>query len=57
MTKKTLEGLTIAQIKAEYPNGTYKSGMKKAEIIAEALKSVKSEEKPQKATARAGAER
>lgn len=41
MTKKGLEGLTIAQIKAEYPNGEYKSGMKKADIIKAAEKSVK----------------
>jgi hypothetical protein len=40
MTKKSLEGLTIAQIKSEYPNATYKSSMKKADVITAALASV-----------------
>jgi hypothetical protein len=41
MTKSSLEGLTVAQIKAEYPQGTYKSSMKKADVINAALASVK----------------
>lgn len=40
-TKKALEGLTIAQIKAQYPKGEYKSGQKKADVINSALASVK----------------
>jgi hypothetical protein len=42
MTKVNLEGLTVAQIKAQYPNGVYKSSMKKADVIAAALATVKS---------------
>ena len=34
-------GLTIAQIKNQYPTGEYKSGMKKDEIIAAAIASEK----------------
>lgn len=41
MTKTSLEGLTVAQIKAQYPKGNYKSGMKKADVITEALSTVK----------------
>lgn len=36
-----LAGLTISQIKAEYPNGEYKSGMRKDDIVKAALNSVK----------------
>ena len=41
MTKANLNGLTIAQIKAEYPDAAYKASMKKADVINAALASVK----------------
>lgn len=41
MTKKQLQGLTVKEIKSQYPNGEYKSSMKKDEVIDTALKTVK----------------
>ena len=41
MTTKSLQGLTIAQIKNQFPNGKYLSSMKKDAIIKAALASEK----------------
>lgn len=37
-TKSNLKGLTITEIKSQYPLGNYKSSMKKADVIDEAVK-------------------
>lgn len=38
-TTKNLEGLTVNEIKSQYPNGAYKSGMLKKDVIKAALAS------------------
>jgi hypothetical protein len=41
-SKKTdLSGMTVNEIKTAYPNGVYKSSMRKNEVIEAALKTVK----------------
>jgi hypothetical protein len=42
-TKKDLQGLTVNEIKNQYPNGQYKSSMKKDDVIAAALASAPKE--------------
>lgn len=54
MTKKDLVGLTVAQIKSQYPSSNYKSSMKKDDVIKEALSTVKA---PKSGRAATGAER
>jgi hypothetical protein len=44
-TKSNLQGLTIAEIKSNYPQGQYKSSMKKIDVINAALASVNPEKK------------
>lgn len=54
MTKKDLVGLTVAEIKANYPKGAYKASMKKADVIAAALTTTKA---PKSASASRNTER
>lgn len=54
MTKRDLVGLTVAEIKSQYPKGSYKSSMKKDDVIKAACSSVKA---PKSGTASKNTER